>query len=446
MSEQRSGHVAWGAWLFDYAVTDTEGLALLSGYFRGRPVFHKLSLPVIRVKYVHDSDLTHNSVFKNGCGPYNDQISWDPDDFGEDLLNWLPGNGPHHLVQISDCGDRYICLRETMIGSTTYFEVGVYARIGAYHIYQSWYLNNGGDILPRVFSKGLSCNLDHWHHPYWRFDLDLGEAGHQRVQVLEGSKVLGYVNHEGRLFNNSNGQTRYRVDNLRNGMKAWVIPPALDSESGVVAGTAFSPADAYVRKYRPEEDIPWPHRPENDIGFGVHENPDDSDVVFWSIAHLQHHAAEGKDHWHQIGPQITFELPEASRSNPADVRRIGVTGHIHLKDFKLIGKDKWGHFDFSETRVVDSGAVHAEVDIQRGPVGDTRARLQIRIDRNPDNSVGINFTAELFDSGESVAKVEKSFNVLRGSAVEWSGMHLADYHRGDPDTVDMDFSITNGQA
>jgi Copper amine oxidase, enzyme domain len=77
--EERNGHVIWGSWSFDYVVADTEGLCLINGFFRGRYIFNKMSLPVIRVKYTRDEDLAHNPVFGNGCGPYADRIEWDPE-------------------------------------------------------------------------------------------------------------------------------------------------------------------------------------------------------------------------------------------------------------------------------------------------------------------------------------------------------------------------------
>ena len=64
----RNGHLQWEKWCFDYLVSHTEGLALLNGYHDGRKVFKKLSLPVIRVKYVKDGSGTHASP--DGCGPY----------------------------------------------------------------------------------------------------------------------------------------------------------------------------------------------------------------------------------------------------------------------------------------------------------------------------------------------------------------------------------------
>lgn len=442
--EQRNGHISWGQWAFEYNVADTEGLSLLKGYFRGRSVFHKLSLPVIRVKYVRDEDLSHNPLFGNGCGPYNDQITWDPEDFGENLN---PFRGPHHLVKISDCGKRYICLRSKVLSDKkTWLELGVYARIGAYHIYQVWYLNNDGVIMPRVFSKGLSCNLDHWHHPYWRFDFDLDGASNQRVNVFNGSKFAGFVNHEGRFLNSWFGDARYNVQNLRTGLKAWIFPPALNSENGIVGPTDFSNLDAYVRRYRPEEDRPWPHPPEREIGFAAHENPDGGDVVFWSICHLFHHAAEGKDHWHEVGPTIVFELPADVATRPEDRRRVNFRGHIHVKDFKLVGKDKWGHYEFDETLFVNPNSQHTEVHIRRGPTGDVTADLIFRVDWRADRSVAVGFTADLYDEAERVSSVGNNFNVLRDSSIGWGGVHLVDYHRGDPDTSDMDFTISNMQA
>src|SRR5262249_19816855 len=158
----------------------------------------------------------------NGCGPYNDQIMWDPVDFGEDLN---PISGPHHLVKISNCGDSYVCVRSTTFDNKTWLELGVYARIGAYHIYQSWYLNDDGVILPRVFSKGLSCNLNHWHHPYWRFDFDLDGESNQRVNVFDGTQLRGFVSLEGKFSNSLFGDCRCNVQNLSTGLKAWIIPP-----------------------------------------------------------------------------------------------------------------------------------------------------------------------------------------------------------------------------
>ena len=54
MPNDRTGHIKWGSWSFDYAVGDHEGLSLLNGSYRGVRVIGKFSLPVIRVKYLVD--------------------------------------------------------------------------------------------------------------------------------------------------------------------------------------------------------------------------------------------------------------------------------------------------------------------------------------------------------------------------------------------------------
>jgi hypothetical protein len=441
--EQSNGHVVWGRWALDYAVLGKEGLSLLNGFFAGRRIFWKLSLPVIRVKYTQDEDFWHNPLLKNGCGPYNDQITWDPVDFGEDL-NFI--SGPHHLVRISNCDDNYVCVRPTTLDNKDWLELGVYARIGAYHIYQSWYLNNDGIILPRVFSKGLSCNLNHWHHPYWRFDFDLDGDSNQRVNVFDGSQFRGIVTLEGKLSNASFGDCRCNVQNLSTGLKAWIIPPALDEEHGVVGPTEFSNLDFNVRKYRPEEDRNWPHPTNQDISFAVHENPDGGDIVFWQVCHLFHQASEGKDHWHEVGPTIVVELPDPLPVREDQCRSIFISGRIDIKDFRLVGHDRWGHHDFSAHMKVNPNAPHAEAYVQRGPNGDCTADLIIRVDLAPDNSIAVNFTASLYDGVERVASSSNHFNVLRDSSLGWQGLHLVDHHRGDPDTADFSFTVVNAQC
>jgi hypothetical protein len=444
MEEQRNGHINHfnGDWFFDYNVADTEGLTLLDGYFQGRHAFRKLSLPVIRVKYTQDEDFLHNPIFGNGCGPYNDQISWDPVDFGEDLN---PISGPHHLVKMSDCGDKYICKRSFVQNNVEWLELGVYARIGAYHIYQAWYLNASGVIRPRVFSKGLSCNLDHWHHPYWRFHFDLDELQIGQVNLFDGPQFIDSIHQETGIRNEDIGRSaRYNVENLKTKAKAWIIPPQLDSSHGIVGPTDFARLDGYVRKFRPAEDKNWPHPPEHDIGFTVHDNCDNSDNIFWCICHLFHKSSEGKDHWHSVGPEIQFELPRIPVIPPEQFRKVEVKGTIHIKDFKLVGSDVWGHHDFKKTLTINPNSPNKEIFEQR-TTGDVRVDLILRLKLQNDASIHLKIKAGLFDEGEPVKKIEHDFNILKDTATGISGLHLLDYHKGDPDTADIEFNINNAQ-
>ena len=38
-----------------------------------------------------------------------------------------------------------------------------------------------GEIRPVLQSRGLSCNTDHMHNPYWRFDFDINGNGMDQV-------------------------------------------------------------------------------------------------------------------------------------------------------------------------------------------------------------------------------------------------------------------------
>jgi hypothetical protein len=456
MGETSNGHKKWGEWFFDYGVFGVEGLCLVDGYFRGQRMFNKLSLPVIRVKYLIDEQwLGVTSLPLPGlgiaCGPYNDQIEWDPEDFGENLN---PISGPHHLVEFkTPDGGRYILIQEMLLGGVPHLTLAVYARIGAYHIVQEWTLNNDGLVMPRIFSKGLSCNLDHWHHPYWRLDFALGRPEMQRVAVFHkhGSKIADITN-ESALINSVfspspeyaiTSTQRPDVGHIEYPAQAIVMPPQIDLE-GVVGPTDFAPFDGYVRKYRPEEDRSWPHLPPDDIRFAVHEPCVDSDIVFWSICHLQHHANEGKDHWHGVGPDIRFRPMLLAALPPECMRVIDVKGQLDVKNFKLVGKDQWKHMPFSEQLLVNPNAPNGEV-VQILGAGDVTAELIIRVTWNRDCSVNIHFFANLLDEAQRVARVENQFNVLRNGSGQWSGIHLVDYHGGDPDTADMAFDVQNSQ-
>ena len=70
MPDTQTGSVNWGFghWKFDYAVSDSEGLSLLNGSYRGFPIFGKFSMPVIRVKYLQDGGW-HDCAASSGPAP-----------------------------------------------------------------------------------------------------------------------------------------------------------------------------------------------------------------------------------------------------------------------------------------------------------------------------------------------------------------------------------------
>ena len=272
----QSGHTVWGAWTFDWEVVGGNGLALRNVSFNNKYMIYKANLPVIRVRYDHS------------CGPYADRIDWS------------------NLVPISNCGDQKLCQKSYSSGGRNWLEVAVYARIGAYHLYQAWYLSHDGWIRAQLWSKGLQCDVDHDHHPYWRIDFDVAGAPSDQIFVYDNNRPdegwgPGWHKHTNELNETKNPATnrRWVVRDHPGGQLAWVIPDAADG-----VADWFSTKDAASRRYQGAEDQPWPFGGGGHLGYDNGEDIQEKDVVYWYVCHLHHHAAEGGDQWHTCGPWL----------------------------------------------------------------------------------------------------------------------------------------------
>jgi hypothetical protein len=304
-------------------------------------------MPVIRVKYLIDGGWHDwRRAFGIGAGPYADQIRWHL-------------GGSHGLQRIPNRGNEYVGIYEFLVTGVRWLEIGIYARIGAYHIYQVWYLNEEGIVQPHVWSKGLTINMDHTHHPYWRLDFDIDGSDHNRVwrfdiangwrfypreandikrttitiphppkqeceairnRVAElkeeiggatGSVLHGLAAQLSRALNElaacegrpQTTEASWYIRNERTFHGAWVLPGSSDGDPD-----GFSGIDMAVRLFRPEQDVGWPFGTSG-IGFSKGERVDDNDIVFWYVAHLHHHASEGGDAWHGAGPTLRADVP-----------------------------------------------------------------------------------------------------------------------------------------
>jgi hypothetical protein len=69
-------------------------------------------------------------------------------------------------------------------------------------------------------------------------------------------------------------------------------------------------------------------------------------------------------HWYSIGLTIALEIPEQPQTAPHERRRVAVFGKVHIKDFKLVGHDLLGQFDFDAVAIVDPTAPQGEVFLQ----------------------------------------------------------------------------------
>jgi len=106
-------------------------------------ILAKAGMPVVRVKYVKEMVWWNpftwfGSRAESGrCGPFQDRLRW------------------QDLVPIANCGDQKICMESSTQNNVKWLELGIYARIGEYHLYQAWHLSDDGELRPQRIVHGV---------------------------------------------------------------------------------------------------------------------------------------------------------------------------------------------------------------------------------------------------------------------------------------------------
>ncbi len=277
-SNQTSGTVNWNGWQLTYEVSGSyDGLSLLDVSYGNLAVLHKLSMPVMRVFYDFGA-----------CGPFADRL------------------GGEYLAPVSWADNALVVQREFTLNGHTWLELGIRAIIGNYDIYQSYYLSADGMLDSHIFSKGLQCNVDHTHYPYWRFDFDLDGANNQiRRETAVGWQVYtnefdvaanAALNHNWQIVNPSSGATV----TLQPGFTNFMLPDA--TEAG---GLNYAFNTLFGRAYHASEDIGWFYGALSEVPYNNGESIDNQDLVLWYKGYLGHSAQEGPDLWHSTGVRLT---------------------------------------------------------------------------------------------------------------------------------------------
>ncbi|MEV4740621.1 hypothetical protein [Streptomyces sp. NPDC049555] len=284
MSE--SGRVGWPPeaplWTFDWRLADApdeEGIVVLGAAYRGHEVFHKASLPSLRVQY------------SGPCGPYKDPLNYD---------NSHP---------TSRCPGSRVCVYSYTAGGLRALSVESYHTIGAYRLTHRWVFWENGVVMPRLYSAGLQCPFDHRHHVYWRLDFDIDGAA--RDLLLEYNT---YTPDEGwgpgwhpfrtetSRVKNTGSRRSWAVLDLDSGRGYHLLPGAADGTAD-----AFSTADLWLLRYRAAEDRYGRQGSAADDGLAAYvsgESTDGQDIVVWYAGHLLHRVSEGGDDWHATGPDL----------------------------------------------------------------------------------------------------------------------------------------------
>jgi Cu2+-containing amine oxidase len=163
-------------------------------------------------------------------------------------------------------------------------------------------------VCSRLYSAGLQCNDDHRHHAYWRFDFDINDAGNDAYEYNTTTPDIGFGpgwhkkwSEISRLKNPATGR-RWAVMDKRQGNGYFVIP---DPNDGVT--DSFSRRDVWLMRHHGTEDRHGNQGSPGDDGLDSYlnfENLDGTDLVLWYCGQLSHHADDGADEWHAVGPRL----------------------------------------------------------------------------------------------------------------------------------------------
>jgi hypothetical protein len=264
--------------------------------FEGRSVLKRASLPVMRV--FHDG---------NVCGPYADRL------------------GPGSLLPVSWAGDELVVQRSFVQDGRNWLELGILGRIGAYRIYQVWYLSDDGIVDAHIFSKALQCNTDHLHYPYWRMDFDLDGAADD--QILAKNQAGDWTPRATEFDESLSDATEWRIADSQTGFAVDVLSGITDHSVPGAPNEGnnddFELFSAFGRRYRASEDIGWIGGARAETPYGNGEPIDGTDVVFWYKARMPHLAAEGPELWHSAGPRFQLDIATSGGNEAPVIEALG---------------------------------------------------------------------------------------------------------------------------
>lgn len=269
--------VTWGGWTFDHAVNgNNEGLSLSNVRFNGRLLYKKLSMPVMRVFYTN-----------NACGPYADRLGG--------TLSSIPWANNAKLAQ-----------REFTLGDRQWYEIGIRDQIGAYDLYQTFYLSTDGVLDAHVYGKGLQCVRDHVHYPSWRIDVALDGDTANVIERSNGG-VFEAMNTEFNAAATTALNHHWRVRNTQTGLTVDVLPGFADftipNATTAPPVTSYDRNTVFGRAYRASEDVGWTVGPNVQVPYGNGESLA-ADPVLWYEGYMPHAATEGSDLWHSAGVRL----------------------------------------------------------------------------------------------------------------------------------------------
>ncbi len=290
--------------------TNGSGVELRYVDYKGKRVMYRGHVPILNVSYKG-----------NACGPY---------------LDWQYEEGMIQATGVDVAPGFRLCPTPAQTILDTGSDVGNFAGVaiyvdglevvlvsemhaGWYRYVSEWRLHADGTIRPRfgfaAVANSCVCTA-HYHHPYWRFDLDIGTPSGNRVREFNDPPLIGSSKwrtrrYEGQRARNPGRKRRWRVQNVDTGDAYDVVPGHDDGLASASPDWPFPQGDVWFTRYRGSEidtGVVATGPPfEANIGTFVNsESLDGRDVVVWYGAHVVHDvSAEGPGHHgHVVGPDL----------------------------------------------------------------------------------------------------------------------------------------------
>lgn len=287
---EHRGHRDWNGWSLDFDLSGRDdGISLSAVTYQGIPVFDRVSMPAMTVFYDHPPGTPPEDT----CGPFVDRLG-------------LTGG----LTPVYWADDAEVVIREFEQLGEIWLEFGILDTLGNYVLYQSWYLSADGQLDAHTFAKGLQCEFDHVHYPFWRFDVDL--AGPEddvitrrlpsgELEVLDSefdAPADTAVDHEWAVTDTVTGDTvRLAFDDGSWNVAGQVVPEELYT-TNVVSG----------RVVDSREQGAWRLPALVDLGYNDGAPLEGADISLWYRGFLPHTAEEGPELWHSTGVRMQVEL------------------------------------------------------------------------------------------------------------------------------------------
>lgn len=293
--------------------TRASGVELRNVLYRGKPLFKRAHAPILNVLYEG-----------NACGPYRDW-QWQEGSFvanGSDVAAGfrLCTSPPQTMLDNGTDTGNFRGVAVYQDGT----EVVIVAELeaGWYRYITRWHFGVDGTVRPEFGFDGVdnSCVCHtHYHHVYWRFDIDVAEAGKNRITQYDTAFFGTPVLTEGKAFRDYERNRHWMIENVNTGDAFKLFAGEDDSTA---AGDSYgrydlvflrfkSGATNLTNEYDDGINTTGPNNTQASLDQFINgETLDGQDVVIWYGAHFTHRVGQRKDgelpeHNNALGPTFT---------------------------------------------------------------------------------------------------------------------------------------------